>query len=65
MKRPQAKTIRAVIEHLEAMGLEVMGPNVDPASGIEYYGNRCFTADEVVKYRRLYEADQITSLDEE
>ena len=55
MAKPQAKTIIKVVEHLNSLGLEVFGPNVDLADGQQFEGLKTFSAKEVVAYRYLVE----------
>lgn len=58
--RPQNKTIVQVITYLEEeLGLSVYGTSCDLNSGQFFEGLRDFTADEVVQFRKLLEADEL------
>lgn len=57
--RPHADTIRKVVEHLESIGLEVAGPNVNLETGQRFPAMRNYDGDEVVKYRQLVEKDAL------
>lgn len=57
--RPQARTIRAVIEHLEEMGLEVMGPHTNLETGRRMGACMTYDADDVLRFRYLYEHDKL------
>lgn len=64
MKRPRDKTIKEVIEYLNSIGLHVCGQNVDLDTGQVYPALRDFDPEEAVKYRRLYENDELRSEDD-
>lgn len=64
MIRPQNKTLRQVIEHLESIGLSVYGPNVDVETGLLYHSLKDYNAEDAIKYRRLYEHDEIEDSEE-
>ncbi len=60
--RPQAKTIKAVVEYLKAeLGLSVYGQNVNLNSGEEYPSLMDYDADDIIKYRKLVENDELWS----
>jgi hypothetical protein len=64
MARPQDKTLKNVVQYLEDIGLSVYGPNVDLESGIRFHALRDFNPEEVIKYRKLYEYDNIIDSEE-
>lgn len=55
--RPRASTIRAVVAHLNELGLDVSGQMVDLDTGEERPSQRYYDADEIIKLRRLIETD--------
>jgi len=54
-KRSQAANIRAVVAHLESLGLSVYGSYIDFENGIVGPGCMDYDADMILKYRRLRE----------
>lgn len=65
MSRPQARTIRAVVEHLESIGLAVYGPCLDLDDGERQGANMDYDADQVLRYRYLHEHGMIHDRPEE
>jgi hypothetical protein len=59
MARPQAKTIRNVVAHLNEMGLFVYGQCTNLETGQAFPSNMDFDADDIIKYRRMLEKDEI------
>lgn len=53
--RPRNNTLRNVVNYLESIGLEIMGPCVDLETGIRFAAHRNFNAEQTVQYRKLYE----------
>lgn len=54
MSRPQAATIRKVVEHLEELGLSVYGPAADLKAGVYYEGGSLmdYAADQILALRK-------------
>lgn len=59
MRRPRSQTIRDVINYLESIDLAIYGPCVHLDSGLIYPSQMDYDADDVIKYRNLYEKDQL------
>lgn len=51
--KPNSRTVRRVVEHLEEIGLAVYGPCMDLSEGVDLGGYMDYHADEVIKYRKL------------
>ena len=54
MSRPQAATIRKVVEHLEELGLSVYGRCADLKAGVYYEGGSLmdYDADDILALRK-------------
>lgn len=59
--KPQANTIKRVIEHLNAHGLHVYGQCTDLETGTEFEGQMDFSADDAVTYIKLDDKGLINS----
>lgn len=64
--RPQAATIRAVVEYLASIELNVYGPCADLKSGARFESGSLmdYDADQVLQYRKLYEGDKLFDVNE-
>lgn len=58
MSRPQARTIRKVVEHLEELGLSVYGPNMD-RDGCEYPSLMDYSVEDILCRRRHIDRDSL------
>lgn len=63
--RPQPKTLQKVVNYLESIGLNVYGQSCNLDTGQEFNSLSDFDADDVVKYRKLYEQDAFWRIDED
>lgn len=57
MKRYQKKTIKEFLIYLEGMGLGVYGPHM--AGNTDYPGCMDYSAEEIVKRRKLTDKDEL------
>lgn len=64
MTKPQNKTIRNVVKHLEILGLSVYGPNMDVDTGQEFCALMDYSADDVIKRRKYIENDGLWNEDD-
>lgn len=60
LKRPRDKTLIEVITYLESINLNVYGGGVNLDSGVTSFGCMDYSPENVVTYRKLYEAGKIT-----
>jgi hypothetical protein len=59
IKQPRASTVKRIVEHLESIGLGVYGPHIDLSDGELTGANMDFDADQVLRYRTLYNSKKI------
>lgn len=57
--RPSPKTMVRVIEYLNSIDLHVYGPNCDLRTGEVYPSLRDYSGMDAVKYRKLFEKDEL------
>lgn len=61
--RPQNRTLRRVVEYLDSIGIGLYG-SVDLDTGEYGPGCRDYGPDDILKYRRMMENDEVWSADE-
>lgn len=57
--RPNDQTLLKVIKYIESLDLCVYGPMTDLETGEEMPSNRDFDAEDVIKYRKLVENNEL------